>query len=173
MLLFELWQNDQEEYFIKAFFMTASPEQMRDAQELSPMNPPDRVEVMIPYCSEEKKNTSEIRCSFQKFQKLVGKILKHECVAGTLQPFVNSLIALNNQKEDHQEKGGGNLYDSVTTTTTVTQKKTSFYPLKTIFGALVGAFVVIVFVLLVMTWLMNKHKKKDSAYYTQISISSL
>ena len=56
---------------------------------------PDRVQVTIPSCSEEidaGDGTTDIRCPFSSFKKLIGKTLKHACVADTLRPFVESLI---------------------------------------------------------------------------------
>ena len=40
--------------------------------------------------------TIDVRCPFSKFKKLLGKTLKHVCVADTLKPFVD---ALSNEKK--------------------------------------------------------------------------
>ncbi|TYZ63886.1 hypothetical protein PybrP1_006249 [[Pythium] brassicae (nom. inval.)] len=82
-------------HFVKLYFVAASPEQMRHGHALSDRNPPDRVPVTIPGCSEDvvlPSGAVDVRCSFLTFKKLLGKSLKHECVAPTLQPFVDSLL---------------------------------------------------------------------------------
>jgi hypothetical protein len=69
------------------------------------------VQVIIPSCSEEVDvgdGTTDVRCPFSTFKKLIGKTLKHVCVADTLRPFVESLT--------HGEK----LDKNSTLTTTVT-----------------------------------------------------
>lgn len=51
--------------------------------------------VIIPGCSEDvalPNGELDVRCSFLTFKKLIGKTLKHECVADTLKPFVDSLL---------------------------------------------------------------------------------
>lgn len=51
--------------------------------------------MIIPFCSEDvvlPDGSTDVRCSFATFKKLIGKTLKHECVADTLQPFVDSLL---------------------------------------------------------------------------------
>lgn len=61
--------------------------------------PPDRVPIVIPLCSEEitlADGSTDVRCAFPTFKKLIGKSLKHECVADTLRPFVNSLSKADN-----------------------------------------------------------------------------
>ncbi|KAI9916103.1 hypothetical protein PsorP6_008190 [Peronosclerospora sorghi] len=86
--------NDNSRFYIKLYFVAASPEQIRYGDELSPKNPPDRVQVTIPSCSEEidiGNGSIDVRCPFSKFKKLIGQTLKHVCVADTLRPFVESL----------------------------------------------------------------------------------
>ncbi|DBA04020.1 TPA: hypothetical protein N0F65_009367 [Lagenidium giganteum] len=83
-----------DEHYVKAFFVTASPQQMRFGEELDDSNPPDRVPLVIPMCSEEVEignNKTEVRCPFKTFKNLMGRSLKHECVADTLRPFIDSL----------------------------------------------------------------------------------
>lgn len=82
--------------YVKAFFMSASPQQMRNGETLSDNNPPERVPLVIPLCSEEVvdlRGDSELRCPFSKFKSLIGRTLKHECVADTLRPYVDSLTS--------------------------------------------------------------------------------
>jgi hypothetical protein len=87
--------SKSDRHFVKLYFVAASPEQMRNGEVLSDQNPPDRVPVIIPFCSEDvvlPNGSIDVRCSFSTFKKLIGKTLKHECVADTLQPFVDSLL---------------------------------------------------------------------------------
>lgn len=86
--------DDESRFYVKLYFVAASPEQIRGGDDLSPENPPDRVQVTIPSCSEEVhigNGATEVRCPFSTFKKLIGKTLKHVCVAETLRPFVDSL----------------------------------------------------------------------------------
>ncbi|KAK1945000.1 Periplasmic AppA protein [Phytophthora citrophthora] len=86
--------DDESRFYVKLYFVTASPEQIRGGDELSPENPPDRVQVTIPSCSEEVdigNGATDVRCPFSTFKKLIGRTLKHGCVAETLRPFVDSL----------------------------------------------------------------------------------
>ncbi|ETN13506.1 hypothetical protein PPTG_08309 [Phytophthora nicotianae INRA-310] len=87
--------EDASRFYVKLYFVAASPEQIRNGDELSSENPPDRVQVIIPSCSEEidiGDGATDVRCPFSTFKKLIGKTLKHVCVADTLRPFVDSLI---------------------------------------------------------------------------------
>ncbi|UIZ22736.1 hypothetical protein KXD40_003801 [Peronospora effusa] len=91
-------------FYVKLYFIAASPEQIRDGDELSAKNPPDRVQVIIPSCSEEidiGDGTIDVRCPFSKFKKLIGKTLKHVCVADTLKPFVESLTSEKKLDKNH------------------------------------------------------------------------
>uniref|UniRef100_A0AAV1SZD6 Acid phosphatase n=1 Tax=Peronospora matthiolae TaxID=2874970 RepID=A0AAV1SZD6_9STRA len=86
---------DDSRFYVKLYFVAASPQQIRNGDKLSPENPPDRVQVTIPSCSKEidaGDGTTDIRCPFSTFKKLIGKTLNHACVADTLRPFVESLI---------------------------------------------------------------------------------
>ncbi|KAI9989668.1 hypothetical protein PInf_019953 [Phytophthora infestans] len=86
--------DDASRFYVKLYFVAASPEQIRNGDELSPENPPNRVQVIIPSCSEEVNvgdGVTDVRCPFLTFKKLIGKTLKHVCVADTLRPFVDSL----------------------------------------------------------------------------------
>lgn len=97
------------------------------------MQPPDRVPVIIPFCSEDvvlPNGEIDVRCSFAAFKKLIGKTLKHECVADTLQPFVDSLLYRAAQADT-----AGSKYDALL----------SFSSLMwTVFGVLVFAFLALV-----------------------------
>ncbi|KAE8892769.1 hypothetical protein PF007_g3779 [Phytophthora fragariae] len=86
--------DDENRFYVKLYFVAASPDQIRNGDQLSPENPPDRVQVIIPSCSEEVKlgdGATDVRCPFSTFKKLIGKTLKHVCVADTMRPFVDSL----------------------------------------------------------------------------------
>ncbi|KAG7393890.1 hypothetical protein PHYPSEUDO_000067 [Phytophthora pseudosyringae] len=90
----DLGIDDESRFYVKLYFVAASPEQIRDGDGMSPENPPDRVQVIIPSCSEEidiGDGATDVRCPFSTFKKLIGKTLKHVCVADTLRPFVDSL----------------------------------------------------------------------------------
>ncbi|GMF09700.1 unnamed protein product [Phytophthora lilii] len=81
--------DDESRFYVKLYFVAASPEQIRNGDQ-----PPDRVQVIIPSCSEEVEiggGVTDVRCPFSTFKKLIGKTLKHVCVADTLRPFVDSL----------------------------------------------------------------------------------
>ncbi|RLN26176.1 hypothetical protein BBI17_001272 [Phytophthora kernoviae] len=102
MLVFELHSasiadgeiTDEGQFYVKLYFVAASPGQIRDGDQLSPENPPDRVQVIIPSCSEEVdigNGLKDVRCPFKTFKTLISKTLKHVCVADTLRPFVDSL----------------------------------------------------------------------------------
>ncbi|CAH0475845.1 unnamed protein product [Peronospora belbahrii] len=87
-------RSDDSRFYVKLYFVAASPEQIRNGEELSADSPPDRVQVIIPSCSEEMDigdGKIDVRCPFSKFKQLIGKTLKHACVADTLQPFIESL----------------------------------------------------------------------------------
>ncbi|RLN02239.1 hypothetical protein BBJ28_00000229 [Nothophytophthora sp. Chile5] len=79
--------DDESRFFVKLYFVAASPEQMRNGDELTPEN-----EVDI------GDGEKDVRCAFTTFKKLMGKTLKHECVADTLRPFVDSLVCDKNTK---------------------------------------------------------------------------
>uniref|UniRef100_K3WGU2 Histidine acid phosphatase n=1 Tax=Globisporangium ultimum (strain ATCC 200006 / CBS 805.95 / DAOM BR144) TaxID=431595 RepID=K3WGU2_GLOUD len=151
MLVFELYSTQDEsimsvkkgrglteaihdKHFVKLYFVAASPDQMRNGEALSDDNPPDRVSVIIPSCSKDvvlPNGEIDVRCPFSTFKKLIGKTLKHECVADTLQPFVDSLLYSAAKSDDAKESR----YDQVV----------SFSGLMyTIFGVLVFAFFALV-----------------------------
>ncbi|KAF1794243.1 Histidine phosphatase superfamily [Phytophthora cactorum] len=72
--------EDTNRFYVKLYFVAASPEQIRNGDELSPENRPDRVQVTIPSCSEEidvGDGATDVRCPFSTFKKLIGKTLKH------------------------------------------------------------------------------------------------
>ncbi|KAG6597882.1 uncharacterized protein IUM83_07692 [Phytophthora cinnamomi] len=95
--------DDESRFYVKLYFVAASPDQIRNGDQLSPENPPDRVQVIIPSCSEEFSlgdGATDVRCPFSTFKKLIGKVLKHDCVADTLRPFVDSLTHEQNSKSN-------------------------------------------------------------------------
>jgi hypothetical protein len=52
------------------------------------------VPVTIPFCSEDElqaDGSTLTVCPLEKFKTLIGETLKHECVADSLRPFVDSL----------------------------------------------------------------------------------
>ncbi|CAI5740205.1 unnamed protein product [Hyaloperonospora brassicae] len=96
-------RDNDSRFYVKLYFVAASPAQIRNGDKLGPENPPDRVQVTIPSCSEEMDigdGTTDIRCPFSTFKKLIGKTLKHACVADTLRPFVESLV--DNERLDRE-----------------------------------------------------------------------
>ncbi|TMW56571.1 hypothetical protein Poli38472_006581 [Pythium oligandrum] len=120
----------QEDYYVKAYFVTASPQQMRNEEVLSASNPPYVVPVMIPLCSDDvilPNGTIEVRCPFKTFKSLIGRTLKKECVADTLRPFVKSL---SDNGSDPSDNSGGVIHLSTL--------------LWVVFGVLIASFLVIV-----------------------------
>ncbi|KAJ0399489.1 hypothetical protein P43SY_003366 [Pythium insidiosum] len=95
-----------DSYYVKALFVTASPLQMRDGTPLSADHPPNVVPVIIPECSRDVRlsdGSIDVRCSFADFKALMSRSLKHECVADTLRPFIDSIDG---------RSGGGSSSDS-------------------------------------------------------------
>lgn len=115
--------------------------------------PPDRVPVTIPGCSEDVVLSSGkvvVRCSFLTFKKLIGKALKHECVADTLQPFVDALLV----RAAHEDAG-----DAAATTTTTTD---ALLALPILVWVVFSVFVV-AFVALAVRHAVLKRRARSSA----------
>lgn len=90
--------------------------------------------VTIPLCSEDvvlANGEIDVRCPFSTFKKLIGKTLKHECVADTLQPFVDSLL----YKAATSDGSNDSRYDRVVSFSSL---------MYVIFGVLVLAFIALV-----------------------------
>ena len=61
------------------------------------------MEIVLPLCSTEVDvghGETDVRCPFTTFKTLIGKSLKHECVADTLRPFVDSLGSKDHKISD-------------------------------------------------------------------------
>jgi hypothetical protein len=103
------------------------------------------VQVIIPSCSEEVDvgdGTTDVRCPFSTFKKLIGKTLKHVCVADTLRPFVESLT--------HGEKLDKN--STLTTTvmeTTASKQLPHAAAFETLLWALFGTLILCFIVMLI------------------------
>ncbi|KDO20835.1 hypothetical protein SPRG_21323 [Saprolegnia parasitica CBS 223.65] len=101
MLLFEVHADanksastSQEDFFVQAYFVAASPQQIRGAETLSPTNPPNRVPVSIPQCSKDvvlANGELQVQCRFQDFKATVGKAIRHACVSPSLQSYASTL----------------------------------------------------------------------------------
>ncbi|OQR84358.1 hypothetical protein ACHHYP_13485 [Achlya hypogyna] len=101
MLLFEVHADEGketstsvEDFFVQAYFVAASPKQIRRAEVLSPQNPPIRVPVSIPQCSQDvvlPSNKVQVQCRFVDFKATVGKSVRHACVSESLQSYASTL----------------------------------------------------------------------------------
>jgi 4-phytase/acid phosphatase len=66
-LVFELWKTPgAEEYSVRAYYMAQTLDQMRNTTPLSLQNPPERVAVFVPGCSQ-----SDGSCKWSAFQQAV------------------------------------------------------------------------------------------------------
>lgn len=66
-LVFELWKSSgKEEYSVRTYYMAQTLEQMRNATPLSLQNPPERVRVFVPGCSQ-----IDFSCEWEAFQKAI------------------------------------------------------------------------------------------------------
>ncbi|ETV92561.1 hypothetical protein H310_13224 [Aphanomyces invadans] len=86
----------ETDFYVEAFFMAASPTQIRHAQVLTPENPPDRVPVAIPHCSQDivlANGTAAVRCAFSDFKHAAGLAIRQACVSPSLAKFAASLLA--------------------------------------------------------------------------------
>jgi len=80
MLIFVLYSTPRgaegKDYFVKAFFMTQSMRQQREASTLSEEDPASRVFAIMPGCADGP----ELSCPFDDFKRLVLSQIKAECV---------------------------------------------------------------------------------------------
>merc|ERR1712217_325955 len=80
MLVFVLYSGPnaatRKSYFVKAFFMTQSMRQQREASPLTEDDPASRVFAVIPGCADGP----ELSCPFVDFKRLVLNEIKAECV---------------------------------------------------------------------------------------------
>jgi 4-phytase/acid phosphatase len=68
-LIFELWRNHSSgQYSVRSYFTAQTLEQMRASTPLSASNPPERVPVFIPGCSE-----ADMSCPLDSFLRLLGQ----------------------------------------------------------------------------------------------------
>ena len=63
-------------YFVKAFFMSQSYDQQREARPLSAAEPASRAFALIPRCA----GGPELSCPFDDFKRLVLQTVRRECV---------------------------------------------------------------------------------------------
>lgn len=79
MLIFVLYSavnGAQKDFYVKAFFMSQSMRQQRQASPLSAADPASRVFAVIPGCADGP----ELSCPFEDFKRLVLSEIKPECV---------------------------------------------------------------------------------------------
>lgn len=79
MLVFVLYSTKAakgKDYFVKAFFMTQSMRQQREASTLTEADPASRVFAIMPGCADGP----ELSCPFDDFKRLVLSQIKPECV---------------------------------------------------------------------------------------------
>jgi len=66
-LVFELWKSfSKEEYSVRTYYLAQTLDQMRHATPLSLQNPPERVPIFVPGCSQ-----ADLSCSWQAFQQAI------------------------------------------------------------------------------------------------------
>jgi 4-phytase/acid phosphatase len=66
-LVFELWKSSgKEEYSVRTYFRSQTLDQMRNATPLSLQNPPERVPVFVPGCSQ-----ADFSCGWEAFQQAI------------------------------------------------------------------------------------------------------
>jgi len=80
MLIFVLYSKKKgakgKDYFVKAFFMTQSMRQQKEASPLTEADPASRVFAIMPGCADGP----ELSCPFHDFKRLVLSQIKAECV---------------------------------------------------------------------------------------------
>jgi hypothetical protein len=77
MLIFVLYSDSSSKrHYVKAYFMSQSMRQQRDATKLSATDPASLVFAIIPKCS----GGPEWSCPFEEFKQLVLSEIKPECV---------------------------------------------------------------------------------------------
>ena len=68
--------REGREFFVKAFFVSQTYQQMRAASPLTATDPASRVFAAIPDCA----GGPELSCPFEEFKALVLREIKEECV---------------------------------------------------------------------------------------------
>ncbi|CAK4077738.1 unnamed protein product [Aphanomyces euteiches] len=99
MLVFELhsYVNNsalESDYYVEAYFVTATPNQIRNAETLSSQNPPDRVLVSIPHCSHDvvlADGKVATRCNYTNFKEAARLAIRQACVSPTLAKYAKSM----------------------------------------------------------------------------------
>ena len=70
-LIFELWRSHSTgSYYVRTYFTSQTLEQMRSASALSTQNPPERVPVFLPGCSNQ-----DFSCSWPSFDQTIQQAL--------------------------------------------------------------------------------------------------
>jgi len=84
--------GEPKEFFVKAFFVSQTYAQMREARPLTAADPASRVFAVIPGCA----GGPELSCPFEEFKALVLREIKAECVQLTdlsvLKPRVAEVV---------------------------------------------------------------------------------
>jgi 4-phytase / acid phosphatase len=71
-LIFELWRGRSTgAYAVKVFYTAQTLEQMRDASPLTDRNPPARVPIFVPDCSNE-----DFSCSWKDFSSAMQRVIE-------------------------------------------------------------------------------------------------
>ncbi|RHY40426.1 hypothetical protein DYB38_011512, partial [Aphanomyces astaci] len=95
LFLKNLLRTAEVDFHVQAYFVAASPSQIRHAETLSPHNHPDRVEVTIPHCSQDvvlPNGTAAVRCTFTDFKQAAGLAIRQQCVSPTLAKYAATLL---------------------------------------------------------------------------------
>lgn len=74
-LVFELWESAQHTMQVRVFFTSQSLAQMRSAALLSPLNPPIRVPLYVPACS-----NIDLSCTWPDFERTVANSIDTRAV---------------------------------------------------------------------------------------------
>jgi 4-phytase / acid phosphatase len=75
-LVFELWRDDDGSNAVRVFYTAQTLDQMREAQKLTPANPPQRGPVFVPGCSK-----ADMSCSLNGFAGIVRRTIEPAYVA--------------------------------------------------------------------------------------------
>jgi 4-phytase/acid phosphatase len=75
-LVFELWQEHDGSNSVRVFYTAQTLDQMREAQKLTPANPPQRVPVFVPGCSQ-----ADMSCTLDGFAGVVRHAIEPGFVA--------------------------------------------------------------------------------------------
>jgi 4-phytase/acid phosphatase len=71
-LIFQLWRSpESNEPFVRVFYRAQTLEQMRNAQKLTPANPPDVAPIFIPGCSRK-----DLSCNWSDFSALINRTVE-------------------------------------------------------------------------------------------------